>query len=186
MDGVRLIEADMDGTRIYRKAAAECLEERFLQGPDLEKIGGPILGRESAKVGQFVAGEDIGGYVVAWKIGIDQFDVDAERVMAGDRNGGEIAGVGDIELPISHAGEGRLSLRLVAEENFFRRRADVPAQEEAQASPAGNEAGLVFFKGKPSGAFALLGERMVRRLPIAAFVEAREVFQTWTSPARRA
>jgi len=109
----------------------------------LEEAGRLLVLREGEEGGELIRGEGIRGDIVAWEAGVDELDVDADEVAAGDGDGCEIAGVGDVELPVGDMGEDGLPVGLRAEEDDPGRNAEVAAEDEAEAGAAGDEAGLV-------------------------------------------
>ena len=149
------VEAQADVAGVEEKAAADGFEKGFFQGPKLEEVGRLAVGGEGGEVADFVWAEDVGGDVVAGEAGVDELEINAYGVLAGDDDGGEIAGVGDVELPAGGGGERGLALGLVAEGDFLRRKAGVGGEEETEAGAAGDEAGVVFLEGETGGAVLL-------------------------------
>ena len=146
----------MDGARVEGEAAAQGFEEGFLEGPELEEGGELGVGGESGESGELVGSEEFRGYVAAGEDGVDEFEVDADWGVVGDGDGGEVAGVGDVEMPAG-VDEGGLALGLVAEGDFIRRDGGVAAEEETEGCAAGDETGLIFFEREAVGAVAFGG-----------------------------
>ena len=164
-DGIEVfIQTDTNGPRVGQKACAGGFEQGFFQGPKLEEVTWLIGGRKRGQVGQFIVCKDVASYFVAGKIGVDEFDVDAEGVVAGDGDGGQVAGMGEIELPAADPGEGGFAPGFVSEGDFIRRRARITAQEEAQAGAAGNETSLVFLELEAAGALAFGGGKKAAQI----------------------
>ena len=127
------VEADADVAGLDGEAHAHGFEERFLEGPELEEVLRLSFGGEGVEVCQLVRCEDVGSYVGAGEVGVDAFEIDADGIVAGDGDGGQVAGVGDVELPTGDARESGLAVGFVAEDDFVRWDGDVAAEEEAEA-----------------------------------------------------
>jgi hypothetical protein len=120
-------------------------------------MGGLGGGGKGGKGELFAGGEDGGGNFGNGEFRVDEFEIDSEWVIAGDGDDGEIARMGDVELPGRVASQGGFAVGSVVEEDRFRGGAGVAAEELAEGGAAGDETGLVFLENEMGGAVAFGG-----------------------------
>ncbi len=152
------VHGDVEMVEGERDAGPQRFDVGFLAGPSGEKRGGALAFGQGEKGRVFVCREELfhePGVVLRRE---HLFHVDADRMVAGHGDEGEVAGVGEVKLEpgVVGRGEGGFAVGSGRESQLAGGKVQVAAEDVAQCAVGGDEAFAVFGEAEACGAGALV------------------------------